>query len=685
MSSSSSTFWVERPRIALAGTVLALVSAAAFAHNPALWPGFVAASLVAAVGLVILWLDDALSLPVILAGAVVFRLAFAPVDPIFSDDVFRYVWDGRLQLHGINPYQFKPDDAALAEFQSGGLFEKLNSASYYSVYPPISQIAFLPGAWAFEWGGWTAAYFTTKALFMAAEALGLWILTRLTSARNVLLYAWNPLVLLEMAGQVHTEALLVPLLLGAVWAVRTRRGGVASVALAGATLVKLIPVVLGPFLIRRFGWRAVWPGALFGAALCLPYAAPYVLPHVKTSVDLYVRLFEFNAGPYLTAKHALWTLTGTDWSKTLGPALRWAFLASLPGLYLVDAWRNWSFRTAALVTFGLFFVFSTTVHPWYLLAVLPLAVIGIRPAWPWLWLGICSLGTYLFYTGAPAWPWIALGWGGAAVWGGIWLKKNVSTPLVARSVDRLLQRVQRHRAREKAQHVLDVLRQNEAQKHVLHQDRDSDREDDGSQDDVSPQPHTDRASSKERTVSGNGTPSPIGAPIQILDLGAGEGYVGAALQDMTGADVTLADVVDMNRTSLPHLTYDGVRLPLPEDAVDVVILYFVLHHCEQPDAVLREALRVARHDVVVVESVYDSALQHRLLNVLDPLANRLRSGGRMDDQEEHLHFRPADAWVRQAESLGARVHHVERHGSWIHPQATLRLRPEQNAVRAASY
>ncbi|MCS3663191.1 MYXO-CTERM domain-containing protein [Salinibacter ruber] len=335
-----------------------------------------------------------------------------PVGPGLTDDLYRYIWDGWLQWEGINPYRFVPSDSALVSYQDTSLYESLNSQEYYSIYPPLSQLFFALGGLAYD-GQWATSYYVLKTLFVGVECIGVVVLTRLTSTRNVLLYAWNPLVLIETAGQGHTEALLALLLLTAVWAVRRRYGACASLAIAGAGLVKIYPFALGPFLLRRFGWRAVWPGALLVAGLSLPYAAPYAVPHIKASVDLFAKLFEFNAGPYYAVKHVLWAWTGADWSKTIGPLFRGLFLASLPVLYGLDAWYKWSFRRACLMLIGTLFVLSTTVHPWYLVPVIALGVAGPRPLWPWLWLGLCSIGTYLFYVDGPYWVWIWTGWGGA--------------------------------------------------------------------------------------------------------------------------------------------------------------------------------------------------------------------------------------------------------------------------------
>jgi len=404
----------RRSRLLLFGTVVVLLSCTIWAAFPSSWPLFVGASFLATGGLVLLWHRDSLTLREVLWGALILRLAFFPLLPELTDDPFRYIWDGWLQTEGFNPYKFAPSDPALTAFQDTTLYQELNSPNYYSIYPPLTQLFFALGGLFYD-GHWIPPYYALKAAFVAVEFAGVFVLSRLTTVRNVLLYAWNPLVLIETAGQGHTEALLVPLLFIALWAVRRQKGGIASLAIAGAGFVKIYPFVLGPYLLRRFGWRAVWPGALFTAALSVPYAAPYALPHIKASVDLFAELFEFNAGPYYFVKHILWMWTGADWSKTIGPLFRMLFLTSLPVFYLLDAWRDWSFRRACLLVLGSFLALSTTVHPWYFLPVIGLGVMGPRPSWHWIWLGLCSIGTYLFYIDGSYWVWIWLGWGGAGL------------------------------------------------------------------------------------------------------------------------------------------------------------------------------------------------------------------------------------------------------------------------------
>lgn len=401
-------------RGAVIGTAFLLLLLPLLAAQQETWPSLVGISYVATLGLALLWKRDSLTMTQVLGGALGLRLVFLPLMPGLTDDLYRYIWDGWLQVEGINPYRYAPEAEALSRFQSSPLYERMNSQQYFSVYPPLSQLFFAAAGW-FQSMDWTVSYYVLKGLFATVEFGGVLVLSRLTSARNLLLYAWNPLILIETAGQGHTEALLVFCLVGLVWAVREGWGGIASVAVAAAGMVKLYPFVLWPFLVRRYGWRALWPGMIVGIGISLPFAAPYTLPHIKASVDLFAQLFEFNAGLYFLVKYIADLLTGQDWSKVIGPAFRYLFLATLPALYVLDWWRQWSFERSALLTIGLFLIFSTTVHPWYLVPVLALSILSSRPVWPWIWVACFSIGTYQFYIDGAYWLWVMVGWGGGAV------------------------------------------------------------------------------------------------------------------------------------------------------------------------------------------------------------------------------------------------------------------------------
>lgn len=175
------------------------------------------------------------------------------------------------------------------------------------------------------------------------------------------------------------------------------------------------------------------------------------------------------------------------------------------------------------------------------------------------------------------------------------------------------------------------------------------------------------------------------AGLAVLDLGAGEGFVGEQVQARLGCRVTLADVLPLNQTDLPHVPYDGHTLPFPDAAFDVTILYFVLHHCADPAQVFGEALRVTRRRLIVVESVYEARWDLWLLTTLDQWANRLRSGGLMQPQEEHLHFRTVPAWQTWFAAHGCTLQALRQRGRVIHKQAFFSLDVPDRQKAAQTY
>ena len=564
-----------------------------------------------------LWHRNDCRMSSVILFAVGFRLVLLFLPPSLSDDSYRYIWDGLVQVHGFNPYQCQPEDPALADLQDEPVYDLLNSPSYYTVYPPVSQLVFAFGALFYD-GDWMTSYYAIKLVLVLSEILAVLLLARMVESRWLMLYAWNPLVLLETAGQAHTESLLLLLLLLVVYAAKVGWGGRASALLAVAGWVKLYPFVLFPFLWRRFGWRAVWPGIIVALALAIPYAAAFVPGNIRTSLDLYARLFEFNAGLYYGIKEVFLFFTGADWSKQIGPALRLMFLIGLPVVYAFDTRFKWPLARAFLVTIGLYLLLATTVHPWYLLSLLLLATLLGRAAWHWYWLGLFSIGTYLLYVGGPYWEFVALGWGGwflLAAW---------------RYAPRMFRALMRYRAWRKFRFI---------------------------------QPYVPR----------------LRRPIAVLDLGSGEGYVGERIQSEMQATVTLADVVDYNRTDLRHVTYDGKELPWRDAEFDVVVLYFVLHHAGDQLQLLQEALRVSSDRVLVVESIFEQEGEGCLLAMLDKLANRIRSRGLMNEQEADLKFRTAAEWRTIFRDMHVDVLVDQRRGRWPHKQAIFVLSAHLNA------
>ncbi len=162
----------------------------------------------------------------------------------------------------------------------------------------------------------------------------------------------------------------------------------------------------------------------------------------------------------------------------------------------------------------------------------------------------------------------------------------------------------------------------------------------------------------------------------LLDVGAAEGWVGEAAAEMCGMEVELVDVVDLNRTGLPHQVYDGRCLPFPNESRDSVTVLLTLHHCQDPEGVLAEAARVARRRIIVSESVYRTRPGRALLRLMDCGFNGLRSGGEMTPA---LHFKTVEAWREIFQKHRLRIAHEAWLSSGLHWQRLFVL--DVDAVR----
>ena len=202
----------------------------------------------------------------VLGLALAMRAVLLTGPPVLSSDIYRYVWDGRVQAAGINPYRYVPADPTLARLRDDAIYSHVNRAEYArTIYPPVAQLVF--AAVGRVWDGVGAM----RLAMLAFELLGMVCLLRLLVVaglprERLLIYAWNPLPLWSFASDGHVDAIAVGLL-GLALLLRARhRDGWAGAALAAAALVKFFPVVLAPAFLRG---GSFWRPALAGCAVII--------------------------------------------------------------------------------------------------------------------------------------------------------------------------------------------------------------------------------------------------------------------------------------------------------------------------------------------------------------------------------------------------------------------------------
>ncbi len=198
--------------------------------------------------------------------------------PTLSDDMYRYVWDGRVQAQGISPYSYPPNAPELTFLRDLKIYPSINRKDVVTVYPPAAEAAY-----AILWRlgpdnvHWFQAAMAGGGLVAGALLVGLLRDLDLSPAR-VLIYLWSPLLTFETAHAAHVDGFLLPLLVGALWARVRERDGMVGFLLGIATAMKFYPVLLLPFLWRPQHPQRRWRMPLaFGCTVglfYLPYSRP---------------------------------------------------------------------------------------------------------------------------------------------------------------------------------------------------------------------------------------------------------------------------------------------------------------------------------------------------------------------------------------------------------------------------
>ncbi len=346
----------------------------------------------------------------LIGAAIVFRLLGMVHLPQLSDDVYRFIWDGRLLAHGYNPFLYLPhemlttptaDQAGLTE----SLFQKLNSPDYYTVYPPILQAWF---AVASMLGKTEAAtIFWLRLPIFLGEIATLWLLYQLLkllgkeqtkAQRGVLLYALNPLAIVELVGNLHYEGLTICFLLAGLFFYLKQKQTSSATFLALAAGVKLLPLIFIPALLDKNDWPKNLKYALtVGVVFLLPFLFFFnltIIENISTSLDLYFRRFEFNAGLYYLLRGIGTFVMGYNPIATIGPLLA---LLSV-SLILFFSWSRKIRLTLSerwLFALTSYLLCATTVHPWYIVPLIALSVLS-RFRFPIVWSALLPL-TYIAY------------------------------------------------------------------------------------------------------------------------------------------------------------------------------------------------------------------------------------------------------------------------------------------------
>jgi len=343
---------------------------------------------------------------ILLMSGIIFRCCLIFSTPALSDDFYRFIWDGRIQQLGFNPFDFTPrqflnqnSDAFLDQ-----LFPYLNSPDYYSVYPQLSQILFNIAS-AIGQDSLQINLIALKLMIFLSEIGTIYLLNKLILKRKrdpslILIYLLNPLVIIELTGNIHFEAFMIFFFLLAVLLFENMKFVGSAAALSLAIQAKLLPLLAIPLLIKKIGFRKT---VLFGLICILLTALLSIetintedrFAHLVESLNLYYGKFEFNGGIYLFFRSIGWTLIGYNPIAFISKLMIFFTIAGITYIYVKTSDILSGYFWILLIHLG----FAAVIHPWYLTPLIALSVF-VRYRFILLWSALVPL-SYLTYRSIP--------------------------------------------------------------------------------------------------------------------------------------------------------------------------------------------------------------------------------------------------------------------------------------------
>ncbi len=347
-----------------------------------------------------------ISLQKLLFAAIILRIGSAFIMPSLSDDVYRFIWDGHLIVNGQNPLVTTPDNylSALNNSNANYLYLSqlhglINHPQFYTCYPPLMQGVFTVAAFVGS-SSIFVSIIIIKLMVAVADCVAVYFIVKILQKINadvklVVLYALNPLVIIEGAGNAHFEVIQVALLVISMYFILKHNFTISAVFWGLAIVTKLLPLLLLPLIIRLLGFKK---GMIFSltavavaALLFLPFIATGSVEGFAKSLNLYFQNFEFNASVYYLTREIGWWLKGYNYISFIGPFLMVIFLVVYAVIFFMKRKLSLNqFALYSLIILSLYYFFATTVHPWYIINLLPFALMANKK-YAFVWMGIAFL------------------------------------------------------------------------------------------------------------------------------------------------------------------------------------------------------------------------------------------------------------------------------------------------------
>jgi hypothetical protein len=339
-------------------------------------------------------------------SAIIIRCIFLFSTPQLSDDYHRFIWDGNVLVQGYNPYEFVPLDIPRdmeVDDYDFILISEMNSKVYYSVYPPLLQVIFASTTYA-SGDNIAVNVMLLKLFILLFEAISLLLIYRLLVYLRLppnkwLLYAFNPLIVIELVGNLHFEGIMITGLLATFYLLMQDRFKLAVIPFVIAVGVKLLPLIILPLLWVKLGWRKgfvfVTLVGIGTILLFVPFINTEIINNFSTSLNLYFQAFEFNASIYYLFRWIGFQWSGYNMIDTIGVINALITL----GFILFVSFRkqtNWeqTFLQVVLI-FGIYLTLASIVHPWYITTLLAFTIFT-KYRFALVWSGVIYLSYYTY-------------------------------------------------------------------------------------------------------------------------------------------------------------------------------------------------------------------------------------------------------------------------------------------------
>lgn len=339
-----------------------------------------------------------------------FRAVFILAIPNLSQDFYRFIWDGRMILEGINPYLYTPESfISKDEFpitQAQELYNGMGSlsANHYTNYPPLNQLCFF-----------IASLFASKSILGSAVVLRLIIISAdlgtlyfgkklleklKLPAHNIFWYLLNPFIITELTGNLHFEGVMIFFLVWSLYLIHYDKWKLAAIVFACSVSIKLIPLLFLPLLYQRLGWKkSLGFYTIVGVTTLLlfaPFYSSQFLNNYTETVGLWFQNFEFNASLYYIAREIGFLFRGYNEIAIIGKFTAIIVFVFVLGMAVIK--KNSSMIqliTSMLFALSFYYFTASTVHPWYI-ATLVILCIFTKYKFPLVW-SFAIILSYLAY------------------------------------------------------------------------------------------------------------------------------------------------------------------------------------------------------------------------------------------------------------------------------------------------